>query len=67
VALRNAAEKELVSPNPTSIPTDVTEAAAFASKVLARSMRRCVWNRCGGMPNVCLNVRLKWYGLSRAS
>jgi hypothetical protein len=21
--------------------------------------------RCGGMPNVCLNARLKWYGQTR--
>jgi hypothetical protein len=56
-----------VSQNPTAIPTEVTDAAGFASKDLARSMRRWVWNRWGGMPNVCLKARLKWYGLRRAS
>ena len=48
---RKAAENELVSQNPTAIPTEVSDAAGFASKDLARSMRRWVWNRWGGMLN----------------
>jgi len=40
VALRNAAENELVSLKPTVNPISVTEDAAFANSTLACSMRR---------------------------
>jgi hypothetical protein len=59
-------EKEIVSQNSTAIPTEVTDAAGFATNDLARSIRRCLWNQCGGMPNVCLHERLKWYEQTHA-
>ena len=40
IVLRNAAENELVSANPTASAIPVIDRAGSASKVLARSMRR---------------------------
>src|SRR5262245_15646748 len=64
VPLRKAEVNELVSLKPTSRPISVTESLGSASKALARSIRRPVRYRYGGMPNDSLNAREKWNGLS---
>jgi hypothetical protein len=53
-----AAVNELVLPKPIVIPIPVTENARFASSSLARSIRRLVWYRCGGMPMEALVAAL---------
>src|ERR1700737_1168440 len=67
VALRNAAVNELVSRKPTANPISVTDDADSTNNVLARSMRRLPWYRCGGVPNDCRKTRQKWYGLRQTS
>src|SRR5262249_7027623 len=67
VSVRKGGGKELVSLKPTPSPISVTDSLRSASKALARSIRRLVRYRCGGMPNESLNAREKWNGLSCTS
>src|SRR5258707_13371187 len=51
-AYKSIAENELVSLKPTPCPISVTDSLRSASKALARSMRRLVRYRYGGMPTI---------------